>query len=222
MQQNDTSIGRVVSLFLRKPAETDCFAEVQTYWQTLCDGRMMPLRSEIDPRGIVGALDRTFLLERVAPGVARFRLAGNHLADLMGMEVLGMPLTCFFTPTARAGIADAVEAVFNEPAQVDLWLEGPGRLGRGAMKARMLLLPLRDDNGQVTRALGCVSASTPLGRTPNRFTITSDTRRTLVGYGRRPKGVDATVPQTVAATLKNKPARAKGKPTLTLIDGGGA
>lgn len=220
MQNQDTSIGRVVSLFLRKPAETDCFTEVESYWQTLCDGRLMPRRAELDPRGIVGALDRTFLLERVAPGVARFRLAGNHLADLMGMEVRGMPLTCFFAPAARAGIADAVEAVFSEPARVDLWLTGPGRIARGAMSARMLLLPLRDDQGQVTRALGCLSASLPMGRTPNRFTITSDSRRTLIGYGNRPEGVAATLSPTVIDTVKARTPRANGKPQLTLIDGG--
>jgi len=220
MKKTESSIGQVVSLFLRKPVDSDCFAEVETYWQSLCDGRLMPRRAELDPRGIVGALDRTFLLERVAPGVARFRLAGNHLADLMGMEVRGMPLSCFFAPTARAGLADAVEAVFSEPARVDLWLAGPARLARGAMAARMLLLPLRDNAGQVTRALGCLSSSTPMGRVPNRFTITSDVRRTLIGYGNRPEGVDATIAPTVVDGLKGRANRATGKPHLTLIDGG--
>jgi len=209
-------------MFLRKPASTDCFAEVESYWQTLCDGRLMPRRAELDPRGIVGALDRTFLLERVAPGVARFRLAGNHLADLMGMEVRGMPLSCFFAPAAREGIRDALEAVFSEPARIDLWLAGPGRMARGAMSARMLLLPLRDERGQVTRALGCLSSSTPMGRAPNRFTITSDVRRTLIGYGNRPEGVDATIAPTVIDTVKGRLPRARARPQLTLIDGGGA
>jgi len=220
MQNSESSIGRVVSLFLRKPAETDCFAEVETYWQTLCDGRLMPRRAELDPRGIVGALDRTFLLERVAPGVARFRLAGNHLSDLMGMEVRGMPISCFFAPAAREGIRDALEALFSEPARVDLWLTGPGRMARGAVSARMLLLPLRDEAGNVTRALGCFSCSLPLGRTPNRFTITSDVRRTLIGYGNRPNGVTSTIAPTVIDGLKGRMPRPTGKPQLTLIDGG--
>ncbi|WP_108481986.1 PAS domain-containing protein [Oceaniglobus ichthyenteri] len=222
MSTTESSIGKVVSMFLRKPVETDCFAEVETYWKSLCDGRMMPLRAELDPRGIVGALDRTFLVERVAPGVARFRLAGNHLSDLMGMEVRGMPMTCFFQPGARAQIAEAVEAVFAEPARVDLWLSGPGRLGRGEMNGRMMLLPLRDDQGQVTRALGCLSASAPFGRAPNRFKITSDNRQTLVGYGRRPAGRAATLRPTVIDTLKAQTNRGETaqKPKLTLIDGG--
>ncbi len=222
MQPTETPIGRVVSMFLRKPAENDCFGQVETYWQSLCDGRLMPLRSELDPRGIVGALDRTFLVERMAPGVARFRQAGHHLSDLMGMEVRGMPMSCFFAPAARESVADAVESVFSEPARVDLWLSGPGRMARGAMTARMLLLPLRDDAGQVTRAVGCLSASTPYGRAPNRFSITSDVRRTLIGYGARPSGATANIRPTVIDGVKNRkaPKTMGGKPTLVLIEGG--
>ena len=62
----------------------------------------MPRRAEIDPRGIENALEYAFILERIAPGMARIRLAGIHLSDLMGMEVRGMPLTSFID-AARAG-----------------------------------------------------------------------------------------------------------------------
>ena len=37
----------------------------------------------------------------MAPSVARFRLAGAHLSELMGMEVRGMPMTALFLPDAR-------------------------------------------------------------------------------------------------------------------------
>ena len=73
-------------------------AEVRGYWEGLRKGSDLPRRDEIDPRGIVGALENTFLLERVAPGVARFRLAGMQLHDLMGMDVRGMPLTALIGP----------------------------------------------------------------------------------------------------------------------------
>ncbi|WP_099823415.1 PAS domain-containing protein [Oceaniglobus indicus] len=190
-----------------------CFAQVDAYWQALCDGRIMPCRAEIDPRGIADVLDRTFLLERVAPGVARFRLAGMHLADLMGMEVRGMPISCFMLPEARAAFADAVESVFSEPAKVDLWLSGPSRLIAKPMAARMLLLPLRDGAGQVTRALGCLSSSAPVGSPPCRFRIASDNRVALTGYGTRPSS---------AAPKRASGPAAQGGPSLRLIDGGGS
>ncbi|MCB2111761.1 MAG: PAS domain-containing protein, partial [Rhodobacteraceae bacterium] len=62
---------------------------VRAYWEALRAGREVPYRSEIDPRGIESALEHTFVLERIAPRIARFRLAGVHLCDLMGMEVRG-------------------------------------------------------------------------------------------------------------------------------------
>ena len=61
----------------------------------------MPLRSEIDPRGLKGALEYCFVLERIAPGLARLRVAGSHLGDLMGMEVRGMPITAFYDENGR-------------------------------------------------------------------------------------------------------------------------
>jgi hypothetical protein len=216
MAQSDPPHAPVVPLFAANPKAATCFSELEAYWQSLCKGRIMPQRSEIDPRGIVGALDRTFLVERVAPGVARFRLAGMHLSDLMGMEVRGMPLTCFFLPGARAAIAEAVEAVFSEPARVDLWLTRARGMLQRATAARMLLLPLRDDHGQVTRAIGCLSASATTGSPPHRFTITSDNRQTLIGYGQRPDGV--TTPD-IPAVLQRVRKRTTGhaRPHLTVV-----
>ena len=75
-------------------------AQVEAYWEALRGTRIVPKRSEIDPRGIEGALENAFIVERVAPGIARLRIAGSHLNDLMGMEVRGMPLTALFNPGA--------------------------------------------------------------------------------------------------------------------------
>ncbi|SER43374.1 PAS domain-containing protein [Tranquillimonas rosea] len=161
-------------------------AAVERYWTQLSDGRLMPWRSEIDPRGIGSALDRTFLLERVAPGVARFRVAGTHLTDLLGMDVRGMPLTIFAGPAARDVFAEAVETVCEEPARVELGLRSPVGFRRNSVGARLLLLPLRDDDGQSNRILGCLSATAIPRRVPVRFDVTSDTRQTLIGYADHP------------------------------------
>lgn len=146
-------------------------AQVRAYWEALWAGRRVPLRSEIDPRGIEGALDHAFILERIAPQVARFRLAGAHLADLMGMEVRGMPLTTFFTPLARTAVGAIVEGVFRRPEVAELTLAGEAGPGRPALAARMILLPLRSDLGDISRALGCLCAPGRTGRTPRRFDL---------------------------------------------------
>ncbi|MCB2111008.1 MAG: PAS domain-containing protein [Defluviimonas sp.] len=150
---------------------TRATAELRAYWEALRAGRPAPFRSEIDPRGIERALEYTFILERMAPRVARLRLAGSHLNTVMGMETRGLPLTSFFMPEARDQISDTVEAVFDGPATADLRLAAPAAAGRPALVAELTLLPLTDDSGVICRMLGCLVIDGPLGRAPRRFTI---------------------------------------------------
>ena len=126
---------------------------VRAYWEALRAGREVPYRSEIDPRGIESALEHTFVLERIAPRIARFRLAGVHLCDLMGMEVRGMPVTAFFAPPARAEIESILGRVFDGPETAELTLAGDVAPGRPQLDARMLLLPMKSDLGDVSHLL---------------------------------------------------------------------
>lgn len=144
---------------------------VRAYWEALRNGRDVPYRSEIDPRGIEAALEHTFILERIAPRVARFRLSGRHLNDLMGYEVRGMPLTSFFTPAARGEIEAILARVFDGPETAELTLASDSAAGRGAMEGRLLLLPMKSDLGDISRALGCLVCDGAIRRTPVRFTI---------------------------------------------------
>ncbi len=61
------------------------------------------------------ALEFTFVLERIAPGICRFRVAGRHLCELMGLDVAGMPISAMFTVDARVQIGQIVENVCAEP-----------------------------------------------------------------------------------------------------------
>lgn len=160
--------------------------EVEAYWELLRGSRIVPDRSQIDPRGFPGALPYSFLLERIAPGLARIRLTGRHLSDLMGIDLQGLPLTSLFQPEARPGIIEITSAVFEEPAVARLRLASGGGVGRQPIEAHLILLPLRDDLGDVTRAIGCLVAEGPIGRTPRRFTLTDTQCQTLIGYGRHP------------------------------------
>jgi len=146
--------------------------QVEAYWEGLRMGRLVPLRSEIDPRGIERALEYTFVLERIAPGLGRFRLSGMHLNDLLGMEVRGMPFTSFFTPAARNTVTDALEMVFDGPQVAELTLTAEKGIGKPAMDAKVILLPLRSDLGEVTRILGALVTCGPIGRAPRRFNVT--------------------------------------------------
>jgi len=172
--------GKVVSLFTRKPPATfGAVREVEAYWEALRGTRPMPARAEIDPRGIAGALEFAFLLERIAPGAGRIRLAGTHLSDLMGMEVRGMPLTAVFQPSARQTVADALEQVLQRPSVMVLAIEGERGIGRGKLIGQMLLCPLKSDLGDPSRVLGCLQTEGPIGRAPRRFDVTGSSERLI-------------------------------------------
>ncbi|WP_281992066.1 PAS domain-containing protein [Sulfitobacter geojensis] len=146
-------------------------AQIESYWEAIRGTHLIPKRSDIDPRGIEQALENAFILERIAPGIARLRIAGSHLNDLMGMEVRGMPLTSFFTPAARPTVADLLEVVFQTPAISTLRLTSPASGTRPALEARMILLPLKSDLGDVSRVLGGFVSKGEIGPAPRRFDI---------------------------------------------------
>ena len=152
---------------------------VEAYWDALRAGREMPKRAEIDPRGIESALENAFILERVAPGVARLRIAGSHLHDIMGMEARGMPLTAFFEQDARIKVAGLLEEVFQTPAIAEVTMRSGGSLGQPALEARMILLPLKSDLGDVSRIIGCMVSMGELGTVPRRFDLTNISVRRL-------------------------------------------
>ncbi len=148
-------------------------AQVRAYWEALRQGGDLPFRSDINPRGIEHVLSSTFLIERVSPGMARFRIAGMDYSDLMGMDVRGLPLSAVFVPEARAALASKLEQVFHSPAIMDMTLEAGGGLLKPALGARMLVLPVRDAAGQTKLALGCMVLTGKIGRSPRRFAISN-------------------------------------------------
>lgn len=161
--------------------------QAEAYWTALLGEDGVPMRSQIDPRGLENVLEYTFILERIAPGLARFRLAGSHLNKLAGMEVRGMPLTAFFEPDARDKVKTHLDQVFTTPAMAELGLVSKGKLGRAHLQARMILLPLRSDLGDVSRVLGVMVSDGAIGATPRRFAISDQRVRPISELRQRPK-----------------------------------
>ena len=198
--------GQVIPLRQRAndPAFAHCRA-VLDYWDMLRDGRVMPLRSEVDPRGMTAALDHVFVLQRIAPGVARFRLAGLHLNDVLGFEVRGLPLTALFASDQRRVLADTVEAMFSTPEtlELDLVRDGDG----AAAPARMILAPLRSDLGDASRAIGCLVAPGAQGEGMGSLSIRGALRTDLL-TGQTSGGLAAaTGAEPIRAKAPDQPAR---------------
>ncbi len=156
--------------------------QVEAYWDALRGARLVPDRSEVDPRGIERALEHAFILEQVAPGVGRLRIAGGHLSDLLGMEVRGMPLSALFLPEARIDLASTLEQVCTTPSMATLSLQAETGIGKPALDARLVLLPMTDAFNQINRILGCLDSQGGVGRAPRRFAITAR-RLTPLGAG---------------------------------------
>ncbi len=145
----------------------------EAYWHGLRRGADVPSRGDVDPRGIESLLSEAFVAEKIAPGLARLRIAGLHLSDLMGMEVRGMPLSTLIDTQDRGRFSAALVELFERPATLRIALSAAGDLRRGPVTGTMLILPLRSDLGDISRALGCLVTTGRIGATPRRFRITA-------------------------------------------------
>jgi hypothetical protein len=188
---------RVLRLPFAKAPEAPDFPvvrAVQAHWEELRAGRLAPSRAEVEPRSLAACLDKVFVAELIAPGVARLRLAGQHLAELVGMEPRGMPLSVLFEGAGRDELASALKQV-QAGARVVLPLRSDRAMGQPVMDGMLALMPLTDSKGQMTRVLGVLETIGPVGRAPRRF-------------------------RTLAAPRETRPL--VGKPALRVIAGGRA
>ena len=200
---SESAFGAVVSLRQRlgtlwQAPEQPCFPAidaVQAYWEDLRGGRPAPARAEIDPRPLADALNVLFIAERIAPGVARLRLCGQHFSDLLGMEPRGMPLSVLFTAAARDDLARALEQVARG-ARVALPLRAEKGLGRPGLDGLLALMPLADAQGRITRILGVLETQGQIGRAPRRFALSAPVQP------------------------HPNPVPTRGKPALRLVRGG--
>ncbi|MCC5962342.1 MAG: PAS domain-containing protein [Rhodobacteraceae bacterium] len=146
----------------------DLVSQVTHYWDGLrCDGQI-PARDAIDARALGSALPHVFLAEMVTSRVARLRVCGHRVEDLLGMDMRGMPLSTLFTGAARADLTSALAQVARG-VRVTLVLQGETGFGLPALDARLALLPLADAAGLPTRVLGVLDVSGQIGRSPRRF-----------------------------------------------------
>tara|TARA_R110002096_G_scaffold9867_9_gene38590 strand:- start:5175 stop:5876 length:702 start_codon:yes stop_codon:yes gene_type:complete len=213
------------------PTRFDAVHQVHAYWEGLRHEGALPARALLDPRGIEGALTCAFLAEQVAPGIARFRIAGTQISDLVGMDVRGMPISCLFAPDARLSLMQVAGQVFSGPARLEMDLEAERAIGRPALEARLLMLPMLDDQGRCTLSLGCLALSGEIGRAPRRFAIARRqvspvlARQVLATIRPAPQPAhgfgESQVGFTPPRTPQTPPRAQPGKPYLRLVKNDG-
>jgi hypothetical protein len=162
----------------RRIEAAQSLATLRAYWEALRDGAQLPRRAAIDPRGLATSLHQMMIAEEIAPGLARLRIAGTVYADMMGMDVHGMPMSALFDTMARPALEGVLSEIFSGNTTATLQLSAERGLGRPALHGQMLLLPLADD-GPTRMMIGCLALSGQPGRTPRRFHIAQVTRERL-------------------------------------------
>lgn len=193
-------VGAAMQDALADPAAIPCLHILRSYWETQRPDGALPQRESISPSGLGGALENCFIVERIAPGMGRFRVAGSAVSQVLGLEPRGMPLTMLLEPVGRAMLTRVLEDVFTSATALDITLEAERSIGRPHLAARMILLPLRGAMGEYHQAIGALALSGQIGRAPRRFGITRmrsealDAASGFVKPGSRPISLNTQLP----------------------------
>lgn len=171
-------------------------SRVTDYWASLPRHGGAPQRSSVQAADLSDALPHIFLAQIVTTRIARFRIVGHQIEDLMGMEMRGMPLTALFSGTARDEIQSAISHV-RRGARVMLSLEAETGFGMPKLDAVLALMPLSDSSGTITHLMGVLERSGTSGPRPRRFALAQPC-------------------EVSAAAQQPQP----GKPVLRVIQGG--
>lgn len=195
--------------------------QAEAYWTALRQGSGIPERGQVDPRGLENLLPHTFVLERIAPSIARFRLAGQTLQRLAGTDLRGMPLSVLVTPDTRHRIGKDLQSLFDTPAVAEFSLISEARPAHTTFEARMLLLPLKTELGEISRALGVLVADTPVrGHGAVRFEITGSRLRPVSGRRQSDQAAPAATAKTTPGFAAPPAPPYRGAPHLRLVKTG--
>lgn len=189
------------------------FAHLRQHWNSLRDTRSAPPKArDLQPHILGAALPFVFLVENLGGEILRLKLGGTHLCDVMGMELRGIPLRCFFAYNERPRFAAAVEPVFTGPAELDMRLQSSYSGVEPPVLARMMLLPLEGATGAIDRAIGAFVTKGALNHRPYRFEI----ERTEV-LPLDARQAQATGPSRAHRGVMSRPTKV---PFLRVVEGG--
>jgi hypothetical protein len=175
--------------------------DLESYWREIRGARRLPVRTDVEPARIDSILPQAFILEHVAPGIARVRVAGQAMAALAGQDLRGVPLSVMFDVGSRPALQGWLMRVFGGPALVELPLRQGGGFMRAGRTGRMLILPLLGPEGTVTRAIGAMVATGGFAARPIGIDPGVDVRCEEIGP------VAAEPLRVVGGVGRTKPAR---------------
>lgn len=162
-------------LFSRMPFHTPdgeaLLRKVEAHWTSKRPFGQIPSQADLAPEPLNTALSHCFVLERISATVARFRIAGKGLNELLRFEARGMPLSAIFSAEGRAQLGPMINAVCEQPEIAEIPLTASRGLIGGPLRGRLLLMPMKDARGEITRIFGALIVDGAPGRRALRFDI---------------------------------------------------
>ena len=143
--------------------------QVETQWRHLRGNQLVPNRADIGTGAFSSVLSHTFILERVTPSVARFRVAGQTIHKMLNMEPRGMPISAIFSPLGRQMLAPLIYDVCEGPELVEIPLIAQRGLARSPLRARLLMLPIKTTGDGINAIFGAIVVDGRAGRRSIRF-----------------------------------------------------
>lgn len=219
-QNRGTSAPNVVALPHAGITVPAVIGDVMAYWGSLraAAGGDVPTRTSVDPKAISAHLGQVFIASLTTPRVARLRIVGAGISDLMGLDPRGMVLGALFAAPARDEVTAALAQV-AAGARVILPLRAEAAPGQPNLTAVMALMPLRGADGQVSQVLGVIGVNGTVGPFARKLTLASARIAANPPLPQPATALPATVtPATATPAALPKP----GAPQLLLIHGGKA
>ncbi len=142
--------------------------ELYAYWDRVRNGRLAPLRFEIEPAKIAKLLPVTFIAECEGLLSYRFRLAGTRICEQFGRELRGGDLLGLWEPNDRHAFASLLRHVVSDAAVGQVLFDAVSDADRHA-QFELVVMPLIHTGPAINRLLGAITAIDPpfwLGSVP--------------------------------------------------------
>jgi len=187
----------------RRPRLSEEFEAFAEDWISKRGAGTLPLMSDIDFNDLEPFRDCAFIGERIAPGLARIRLAGGQLDALLGRDTRGLPLSALMAKPSRYDLTDLLVEVFDRPAILQAGLVSRTAANRPSLSVELVLLPLLSDLGDVSRLLGCVICRGTIGQAPRRFEFEDVTTSPIQADTRNQQSDDTAQPPSLRLIKKD-------------------
>ena len=137
------------------------------YWMGLKQTRPAPSRRDIEPRQIKSLLPNLFMLERVDTKHIIFRLAGTAFCERYGREFREHNFLALWRGDDHLRVRTLIDQLLDQAKPGLITYRGES-IDRLTLDSEILLLPICDENGQLTRLMGAAQPLKPVSTLRHR------------------------------------------------------